>query len=45
MEDMWVIYCKYFVYLKKVNLEKNVFNYYLYKEDLKLILIKLEVGG
>lgn len=20
MEDMWVIYCKYFVYLKKVNL-------------------------
>lgn len=44
-EDMRAIHRKHFVYLKKANPEKNVFNYHSYKEDLKLILIKSEVGG
>lgn len=36
-EDMQAIHRKHFVYLKKANPEKNVFNYHSYKEDLKLI--------
>lgn len=35
-EDMRAIYRKHFVYLKKANPEKNVFNYHSYKEDFKL---------
>lgn len=36
-EDMRTIHRKHFVYLKKANPEKSVFNYHSYKEDLKLI--------